>query len=308
MMRRRLDPDDVDDPYPFGDAGNFEENCACQFHCFPQLGANYDAVTASRTKVGFAEFTSASTPPRKYLQIDTTWKCFVAGTGTGFFWEKIAVDRATGGETTTESSPPFSTCAAASATPSVTTTRTTRRTIWTKYVTGSSGPVESRLEKIEVLSKEYTTGQLIADTIADLADWAEDFPAEPPSASDGIHAYFVSSGICYNKGDALWNTGASRLILVGKWSLATNELTFAVQRVRYRVAFPTLLGADSTFEVQWEEVFIPDDAGSEDDWETVANSGSSGDAGDAVSDILAMIEKQSNGEVYAMNARYTALG
>lgn len=302
--------------YPFG-SGGFDDSCDCKYACFPQLGANFDAVIASRNKgnnaeepdtaIVFTEFSDVSDPPRKFRQKDTTWRCYSNISDTTSSTERTVWDwnPDTKEWEATTTGDGFMGCDAASETPEVTTTNTTRRTIYTE--TNEDDLVLSRLEVIEVLSKEYTTPQMIADAIADIPDW-DDFPDEPPDSGDGIVTFFVSSGICYGPGDALWNTGASRLILVGAWALADDEMVFTVQRVRYRLAFPKLLGDASTFTVEWEEVFVPEDSDSEDDWEILSNNSCSGDASDAVSDILNMVEKRSNGEVFARNARYTALG
>lgn len=272
-----------------------------------QLRARFDARAITRTKHGHATFGAALTPPRRFLTKLTTYRVYVAGTaGSATSWEKEEVDPVTGDVTTTESDPAYAGSIAAGYNTVTTTTPTLRRTTHTRF---TSGVVTARLEIIETLEDEYTTPRLQADAEADLAaeEWAEEFPAEPPDSGDGITSYYVASGICYTSGYALWNVGASRAVVPSRWILPTDELTFTVQKVRYRVVLPKLLGAGSTFTLEWDEVWRPTLDAAVEDYVIVAQVACTGAAADTASDIVETTLHRASGEVYLLNARYTAL-
>lgn len=275
--------------------------------CQPQFHATFDKAPAMRTKHGHEEFTSPSTPAKRFLKKLTTWRSYYQGGAEGFvfgsFWELSTIDPATGAETITTSdpAPPPGTAFGGARvdweTPlSISTSRTMRRTVW-ESTDGTPGQF-THIESIETLEAEHTTALLIDDTIADLAAWGT-FPPDPAVDAD----YIVLFPVCYAGGVVVRLPGYG--VVVNQWVLAADELTFAVQRARYRIEYPALLAG--TYTIEWDEVFIPDGATGPDDWVVLANCGASGvTEADAHSDVLDLTETRANGEVYVTNVRVTS--
>jgi hypothetical protein len=169
--------------YPFrsGDATG-GDNCDCKFFWYPQFRALFQVVGLAYSKPAFyPEFTSASTPPKIYLQLDTKYKYFAYGGGAPdtfvTWWEKTVIDPRTGSGTTTDSSPafpsPYSSINTSGWTHSQTVTKTTQRDVW---VSTAGNPPNARLEIIQTISKEYTTEELINDVLDDIDDFPAAFP------------------------------------------------------------------------------------------------------------------------------------
>lgn len=305
--------------YPFG--GGFSESCGCKFHCVPQFGARYDAIAATRSKVGFSEFGSASSPPRKFLVRHTMYRAFKwsfeYGVETWNFWERTEVDIDTGAATTTDSTPSLAEWDASLASsflayvtdfpggadaPVVDEHPSYRKTVY--FRRADPLPVIgliTRLEVLETLESEYTTPILKEKTEAALPAWSA-FPADPPDSGDGIHAYYVQSGICYSQG-IVWNVGPSRLIIPNYRHLTADELTYTAQRMRYKVVFPEdVIGS---FTVAWDEVFVSE-GGALADGQLAASAVCVATTPDAESDLLEAVEWRENGEVFVSNVRFAA--
>ncbi len=180
-MPRSVPFGDLAYPFRSNDASG-ADNCDCKFFWFPQFRAMFQAVWAGYSKPAFyPEFTSASTPAKIYLQLDTTYKYFHynGGAPDDFYtwWEKSVIDPRTGTATVTDSTPafpsPFSSINPSGWTHTQTITKTTQRDVWTD---GAGSPPSSRLEIIQTLSKEYTTENLINDVLDDIAAFPADFP------------------------------------------------------------------------------------------------------------------------------------
>ncbi len=288
--------------YPFlldvGWVGGGDESCGCKYSCHPQFHVEWEAVHNTREKVGFTEFV-VSDPPRYFLLKHTTFRHYAAGDfASSDYWEYSEVDAETGDGTFTASDPAFPGFPVMSQTPVITTTATTRRTVWTQY---NGDEVEARLVQLEVLSREMTTEHLQNLTIDELPAWSEpgDFPGANLPGFPGT-AHFVQSGICYQSGDYLWDSGA-RYQVPNVWRLAADESEFVIQRVRYKIIAPHIVGATS-FRIEWKERFIPD---GDDPQDPVNPQTFDGSAATPKSDIFAITERpDENGENFICCARF----
>lgn len=325
-------------PYPFGEGGYYE-GCGCKWHCIPQFGARYDVISATKTKVGFEEFTASGGAPKRFLKRRIEYRVFglylldyVAGYAVYANnplnvtrWVEQTIDPSTGAFSYTESATSVSDMTDPhyafvwgdiSAAPvvdednnilpigitgalsplhtinEVTPTRT--RDVWFRDASGSG--YLARIEVIVTLENEYSTMMLIENAIAALPSWST-FPASP---SGYVRSYSVSEGICYERGAIFTET--ERLILPNYWHLSTDELSFTVQRMRYKVVFPGR--ANGTFDCAWDEVFVAEGDVLA-DGVPAADVTCNADDTDVESDLLEAVEWQENGEVFITNARLT---
>lgn len=302
-------------PYPFLQE---DADCDCRYGCHPNFRARYEVLYGSASKVGHAEFTSPATPPRYYLKIETTWRCFdLANPPSADFWEIHAIDPETGAGSFEYSEPempgpgcPDSLVSEATATGGGFTRTvaielpTLRLTTFTYEAT--PGVVAYRLQKLEVLSEEFTTRQL-QDQVADnLPAWATDDETWPGANGIGdapTGATLVATPLCYPGGGNPPGDPVEQLTAPAVWRLAENEADFELQRVRYRIVYPHARGA-STFRVQWQEQFAPDG----DTPESPTNAQTSdGDGVATESATFEITEVEENGENYIVAARFVPL-
>lgn len=298
---------ETDYRYPFlqdvgyvGGGGTPSESCECKFACYPDFRARYESIYGNFSKVGHEEFGDPSTPPRFFKRKRTTYQCYVAGLPTETFWEQhdYNIDDP-GSSVTTYSDPAFTACTGADE-EVLLETPTFRRTTWT---TGGGGEVSNRLEIIEVLSNEFTTEELINKVMDELPAWAPDdvdWPGDNEPGSPGT-AYYVQSGICYQKGNALWEPGSSRLVVPSVWRLSEDEVDFFCQRVRFRIVPPHSVGP-SSFTIEWKEEFLPDGGSLETPTNADTFSGTEADAESDTREIT--LREGENGENFLCAARF----
>lgn len=280
--------------YPLGDPA-VPHNCGCRFHCYPQIHMSAAAVHGSRTKRGFAEFGTPSDPPKRFLRRKEEYRFYEPGVGVSYSWRLTVIDPATGDETVTSGGPaPLPpTQGPVFVSEQVTPTLSRKITHWTEFPAIVVGVDEYSV----TLDHENTTERVIADAIAALPAFPDPFEVTVVPAVRHV----VAPGVCF-EGRVPWNE-FSRFQVPASWQLAANELTFALQRVRYRLELPPMLAG--SFTLEWDEVFFPTDE--EEAETTLAARSFSGTHADSATGLFDLIEAPENGEVLVDHVRLTAL-
>lgn len=278
-------------PYPFGGEGLSSGYCGCQYHCYPQFRATAQSVHLERTKYGSSDYHFYwTTPPKRFLQRRADWSVYTPGSGVAHYWTRTTIDPVTGAETVEESDPPPPESLPSFSEGELIVDQPTIR----RYVhTSMSGIV---YESLKTLNDENTTEQLIYGVIDDLPAFEDPFAM----TLDPYTAESVLTGACYS-GGIPWDE-ASRYQIPNYWALSTNELTFALQRVRYRIDFNFSL-LPGNYELEWDEVFVPSTGSPS----VLASPSFTGTETDSETDVRTLTEQQANGRVWITNVRFTSL-